>query len=245
MASFPALATGYVGKYPLTRARTYRTGVVRFLDDTEQRFVDRARLEEFLLVFRDLGRPDMLAIRTFWNSMRGRYDVSWDITLKGVTYPNLTFDQDSFEPVENSHHRYTFQFKVRQVKKMASDPAMPGSLTFPTITGGVIAQRPYTHGLHFWTIANDLPTGQRHTYYRRANPIRLLDITYAAIPDTDAQTLEDFFRDCRGRYRHFDMTDPDDFVTVYAKCRFLQDGFELRQIAPNHNSVQLGIVQLA
>ena len=116
MASFPALASGYATVYPLARGLTWATRVLRFGDDTEQRFSLGAGRQRLTLAFEGLRKADADLIRTFHSTVKGAFDTTWDITVDGVTIGNLAAESDDLEVTETSLGRYSVRLACRQVK---------------------------------------------------------------------------------------------------------------------------------
>jgi len=115
--TFPTLAAGQIAQHPITRKRSFGVRVLQFGNDTEQRFVRHAPLSEWNLTYRDLKAADVATLRTFFDSQKGQFDKSWDITIAGVSYQNMTFLQDDFPPVETKGTRHSLTLRARQVRK--------------------------------------------------------------------------------------------------------------------------------
>lgn len=116
MASFPAIYSGSISLYPLTRTTHRATTVQEFTDFTEQRWKCGPTLEAFELVFEGVRLADMLTIRTFFDGRKGGFDATWDITLAGVTYSHMVFDGDVFETTETAGGLYSFKLPCKQVR---------------------------------------------------------------------------------------------------------------------------------
>src|SRR5206468_1185224 len=105
---------------------------------------------------------------------------------------------------------------------------------FPTLSSGLVAQRPYTQIRRFYTLRNDNPSGKRYAYALYGGGLSgfptgaLLswNLTYPALSDADLSTLETFFRGNSGRYGSFNFTDPDSGALA-ANCRFGSDVLEI------------------
>lgn len=121
-AVFPALATGVVGKYPITRGHRYRTQIYTSVDMSEQRFSKGVPLEEFNLVFTRVTTTDKETCRTFFNARKGAFDTTWTLTLTDtdgtpVTWVGLQFmPGQKFEATETHHGLWDFQLRVRQTR---------------------------------------------------------------------------------------------------------------------------------
>lgn len=122
MPSFPALHTGVVGKYPITRGHKYRTQILVAEDLTEQRFSMGQHLASFELTFTNVSTHDKELVRSFFDGRRGTFDHGWDLTLtdtNGVptTYGNLEFiPGQSFDATNTHFDRWDFSLRVRQTR---------------------------------------------------------------------------------------------------------------------------------
>ena len=123
MASFPSMTSGAVAKFPLTRAVTFRSGVLCSVDGTEQRFSKGNPLTNFTLVFTRVKTVDKNTIRDFFNARMGAFDHSWSLTLppsvEGApaigAYNDLEFvPKQSFVATEENPGFWSFTLKVRQ-----------------------------------------------------------------------------------------------------------------------------------
>ncbi len=121
MPSFPTLSSGYVAKYPLTRGHTYRTTVLVAVDGTEQRFSKGSALEDFTLTWTSIRTADKNLVRDFFNSRKGAFDTTWDITLPAPsagTWTSVEFapGQD-FVATEYKPGYWQFSLKIRTTRK--------------------------------------------------------------------------------------------------------------------------------
>ncbi len=121
MPSFPSLSSGYLAKYPLERGRSYRTAVMTAVDGTEQRFSKGSALEDFTLAWTSVRTADKNLVRDFFNSRKGSFDTTWDITLPKPslgTWTSVEFvpGQD-FTAVEYKPGYWQFTLKVRTTRK--------------------------------------------------------------------------------------------------------------------------------
>ncbi len=124
MSAFPALSSGTVGKYPLTRGERYRTMVYSHVDLSEQRFSKgNGPLASFDLVFNNVKTADKNLVRAFFTGTLGAADTTWSITLNDpigtpTIYTNLQFVPNQRFTAENiSPDRWAFTLKVRQTRK--------------------------------------------------------------------------------------------------------------------------------
>lgn len=117
MASFPTLRSGRVTMYGAERETRFRTTVVQFVGDQEQRWRSQAPLTAWTLRLIDIDGYDLANVLAFWRSMKGKFDSTWDITVAGVLYSNMAFDQDEFSAVEAKPERYTVELRCLQTRK--------------------------------------------------------------------------------------------------------------------------------
>src|SRR3954462_2234731 len=103
--TFPTLRSGSF-KYPLTRGKTYKTGVLRFMNGSEQRWKSVAKLEPFVLEYRNLNGYDLSLLREFFRSAKGAFTTDIELTLGSTTYSNLAFDQDDFTPTQSGPGKF-------------------------------------------------------------------------------------------------------------------------------------------
>ncbi len=94
---------------------------------------------------------------------------------------------------------------------------MPDPVYFPQINSNLIlTQLPYTAGLAFESVAQDMETGMRYTFPRRgigldgypASPLGRFGITFSCITDAEVDALQVFFRSMRGKWGTFRLLDP-------------------------------------
>ena len=116
-----ALGAGAMAQYPSTIVQSYATGIVQFVDDSEQRWTSRIVLFGATLEFRGLNGYDLSLIRNFWAQMKGGYVDSalvntFTITIGGNTYNFCAFDGDEFEEECERAEQYSLQLKIRQVR---------------------------------------------------------------------------------------------------------------------------------
>lgn len=112
-----------LGRGTFSRGNAYVTRVVRFVDDSEQRWVVRPSLFECVLNLQSMNGHDVSALRTFFNSMKGSYvdaalTNTFSITLQGTQYDYCVFAQDDFTITENRGRPNLFdlQLRIRQVR---------------------------------------------------------------------------------------------------------------------------------
>lgn len=114
MAVFPALRSGVVGMYPATLGLMFSTQVVKFVNDSEQRWGTSVGRGDLELVFTDINGYDLSTLYDFFRTAKGQFDNTWSITVNGQTYTNCGFLSDAFEVVESKPGRYSITLKIRQ-----------------------------------------------------------------------------------------------------------------------------------
>lgn len=246
MASLPTVRSGAKALYPIRRTNNFSTRVIQFQNGTEQRWKSRAPLNEFALQYTRINSTDRAALETFWASIKGSFDKTWDFTLS-TTYGNCVMLDDKLVIKQTSPLLWDVSFRFRQVAKSGAVTGAGGG-TFPTLASGVITQLPYGRSRVGFVTGNDQDSGQRYAYTWYAGgltgfPTRDLDaweVGGPSLSDADADTLEAYFAQMNGRYGTFTFVDPDS-ASSFAKSRFGQDGFERVYVGPNQNSVSLRV----
>jgi len=117
MASFPTLSSGAVALDPVRHVTKYPVRVIEFNDDSTQRWKQSAALSEFELAFTDLSAADRDTLQTFFDSVKGAYDSTWDITIGGTLYSYMAFDDDAPRWSEKTAESWDVSFKIRQTRK--------------------------------------------------------------------------------------------------------------------------------
>jgi len=115
MASFPTPFAGSVALYPVTTVSRRPVAILQFSDFTEQRWKRCVPLARFRLDLQQITYTELSAIRTFFDSVKGGFDSTWDITLNGVTYTNMTFETDTLESREIDQGIYSLTLPCRQI----------------------------------------------------------------------------------------------------------------------------------
>lgn len=76
MATFPLLNTGAVTQYPMTIGNGQAVQVVRFLDGSEQRFLNQGRqFRRWQINLTQLSEREMFAIEDFFEQQSGSYSL--------------------------------------------------------------------------------------------------------------------------------------------------------------------------
>lgn len=267
IATLPTIRNGSAAIYPVQRSTLITTAVQRFINASEQRFKRHAPLGQFQLVYKGLFAVDRDALKAFFDLQPAEYLAlygGWSFTLASITYPKCVFIDDSFTSVESDRpnlYDVTLRFRQTQTGGIAAFPAGP---SFPVLSTGATAQRPYTQIVRYRTTKNDNPTGIRYAYAWYGNaaltgfPPNLAnrsggtdaDVTglmgwkleFPSITDADMALLEAFFVAMNGRWQTFSFTDPDS-GTTFSKVRFDQDSFVYNYTALNQASTTIQLVE--
>lgn len=76
MTTFPTLATGAIAQYPVSRASTYSTEVIQFLDGSHQRSKIRGKmLRRWQISLAQLSEDELLAVEQFFDSTQGNFGL--------------------------------------------------------------------------------------------------------------------------------------------------------------------------
>lgn len=99
MERFPTLKTGAQAQYPAERRLEYATEAHRFLDSSEQRYVDHAEVKRsWRLELDQLSPTENAAIREFFDRMRGaQTDFEFVDPWTGQVAAPCRFAQDGLE----------------------------------------------------------------------------------------------------------------------------------------------------
>ena len=100
---------------PATLGSGFATRVIRFCDDSEQRWVTRCPYSTFVLLLKDIDGYDLSQVLAFFRTVQGRYNATWTLTINGTTFPTMMLDSDDLPAVENRQNLYTLQVKCRNV----------------------------------------------------------------------------------------------------------------------------------
>jgi hypothetical protein len=100
--------------YPATLGTVFATQVVKFVNDSEQRWGTSVARGDFELVHTDINGYDLSTLYDFFRTVKGQFDTTWDITVNGVAYTNCCLLSDTFEVEESKPGRYSVTLKVRQ-----------------------------------------------------------------------------------------------------------------------------------
>jgi hypothetical protein len=90
MSEFPLLSTGAVAQYPVSRASTYATEVIQFVDGSQQRSMTRGKvLRRWQLTLTQLNEAELLAIEQFFEAAQGNFGLfTFTDPITGNSVPN-------------------------------------------------------------------------------------------------------------------------------------------------------------
>jgi hypothetical protein len=120
MPSFPVISFNRVMQYPLTRTNAWKTQVLQYVGDQEQRWVRFNPRQEFELIFTEVDGTSISLVREFWTSMKGADQTTFSMNLgtgpHGETYSwsNLVFTDDAFKITQSGKpNMWTLTLKLR------------------------------------------------------------------------------------------------------------------------------------
>ena len=244
-AVFPNISTGDVCLYPVTQTLAMPTRVIRFLDDTEQRWRSADPLNSWVLTYNRILWADIVTLQNFFNTVKGAFDSTWTFPFLGTNYTSMCFDQDDFSAVESDPGRYTVSLKLRQTAKSGSY-SIGGTVTWPVFPGTSVTftQLPFTSKPAFLTTRNDLPTGARYAWAERSSVLGAWICDYSVITISELGTLLNAFIALAGKYNSFSFTDPND-NSVHAHCRLDTDTFQAKYLGAGQCAVTVPIQEFA
>jgi hypothetical protein len=117
MASFPTLFAGSAALYPVTNAQRYPVTVLQFTDRTEQRWAESAPVRRFVLQLDGMTAAERTSIVSFYETMKGGFDSTWDLTLAGTLYSYLCFADEPLVAVEGVDRTWSITLAIQQVRK--------------------------------------------------------------------------------------------------------------------------------
>ena len=122
MPTFPTISYRRVAQYPLTRTTVWKTEVLEYTNDQEQRWVKFNPRQEFELVFSDVDGTSISLVREFWQSMKGADQTTFDMNLgtgphgESYSWSNLLFVDDAFKITQNKPNRWKLTLKLRAIQ---------------------------------------------------------------------------------------------------------------------------------
>jgi hypothetical protein len=119
--ALPTLASGSVARYPVQVTTSAKTGIVRFVNGSEQRWREAQQITSFVLTYTNINAYDTSTMQAFFIARKGRFVDSaltntFSVTLGSTTWNYCMFDQDDFTEIENRPGHYTFTLKITQVR---------------------------------------------------------------------------------------------------------------------------------
>lgn len=118
MAAFPTLSSGTTAFYPVTETARFNTGVVRFLNATEQRWRRQAQLGALVVTWNNTSRADMLTILGVHQTLKGAYDAqTLSFPLGATTYDYVGFADDTLTITETKPNYFNIVGTFRQTRK--------------------------------------------------------------------------------------------------------------------------------
>lgn len=115
MAAFPLAIDGK--SITVRHARRYPSKALAFLNDSEQRFASGAVVNRWQLDCNGISAADRNTLQTFFESVKGAFDATWDFTFLGTTYLHCGFEDDVLEWTESKPNRWSTSLRIRQVRK--------------------------------------------------------------------------------------------------------------------------------
>lgn len=214
--TFPTLKSGNTVFYPVVDNQSFGTDLIRFLDDTEQRWRHRNMLRRFKLTCTDINAYDSALILNFYRSQFGSFDSTWSLPFNGATVANLAFVQDGFQITENKRNRHTLSFDIIQVKSdLPTIPASPGNY-FPQLTGGVTTTLPYQIQYDYRTTKDSVEVGKQYAWKWRTNPLGTFNVSLDALTTGELATVQNFFYSREGMKGSFIFLDPGGNLVNYS-----------------------------
>lgn len=214
--TYPNLGVGTISMYPVTKDFIIPAKVVRFLDDTEQRWVSGPIRNSWVIQNGHINWSDVMTLQTFFNTQKGAFDTSWTFPFEGTNYTNCTFEDDGFTYTEIGYNKYQVNLKFRQTQQSGTYTSA-SSLVYPIIapTGQtapftVVTQYPFDSIPSYLTTRNEMTdSGLRYKYSWRSTPLYAWNLRYNGITDTEVGTFMNFYIACLGQLKTFSFTDPN------------------------------------
>ena len=238
MATYPVSNPAWA--VPVVRSLKFQTGIAQGVNGTEQRWMLTTGAESWSLSYPHLSVAQRNTLLTLFESSKGAYAQTVNLTFGGTNYTGLYFDGDSLAFTETDPNVCAGTVKLSTVVRAADTGTLLAD--FPALGTGAPMQRPYAYTRTFDTAAVRTEGG-RYAYPRRSASLRTWTAGGPAITDAEAAAIWSMFKLAGGQWRSFGFTDPDS-TTRYANCRFGSDSLDWRILGPNQNSIQATIQQL-
>jgi hypothetical protein len=128
MSVLPTVRSGRSAIYPVSRADSFDTTIIPHWDGSEQRWMSRNVLGNFVLAYTNINATDRSALETFTATVIGSNNSAWQFTLANVsTWGSCQFIDNSFEFTETAPGRYSGQIRFKQTAVSGLNPG--GTLT--------------------------------------------------------------------------------------------------------------------
>lgn len=116
MATLPLLRTGAVMQYPAVKETRFATGIVRFLDGSEQRYRDYARpLRRWVVRLDLLDEAELAALEDFFVEQDGPFEsFAFVDPADGQAYPDCSLEGDEMETEFAGELRGGTKFTIRE-----------------------------------------------------------------------------------------------------------------------------------
>jgi len=100
MDQFPKLRTGAAAQYPSALEHHYASEIVRFLDNSEQRYRDAAApRRRWVIKLAQLDEGELAELSNFFHAQQGRLGrFDFEDPWTGTTVSDCRFDQDQLHP---------------------------------------------------------------------------------------------------------------------------------------------------
>lgn len=97
MLTFPVLTSGAVAQYPLPISYTSPVQVIRFIDGTDQRFLERGKaLRSWHVQLSFVNEDEIHQLENFFQSIAGQYSMfSFPDPYSGQTVPNCVLGENA------------------------------------------------------------------------------------------------------------------------------------------------------
>ncbi len=118
MPTFPQLHSGAIAQYPLERSKGFRTVVTRYLDGTDQRFIEFASpVRRWVLKLEKLTSDEAGILESFFADRQGRSGLfAFTDPHDGVEYPTCVFEGDSSSMAWESENDCHSTLVIRTVR---------------------------------------------------------------------------------------------------------------------------------
>ncbi len=115
--AFPTPFAGVSALYPLTTAKRYPVGILKFTDGTEQRFRQAAGLQSFTLALDQITTDEKDAIVDFFETCKGSFDATWDLVISLTTYSYMAFADDKISATQGENGAWSLTIRLVQTRK--------------------------------------------------------------------------------------------------------------------------------